>query len=138
MTDLNAPLGAARVESRPLPSFWVLHAGGWLAYGVAMTFSRIGIYPLTFMIAVKTTLMISGFLISLLLRYAYRPLIRRGTPLITLVVIAVVASYLASMIWTASDNLLALKTYPAFGFTPPVFRTLLQMFGGTVYNAFAM
>src|SRR5262245_22306167 len=111
MSD-NGRVGALQAESRPLPSFWVLHAGGWLAYGVAMTLSRIGIYPLTFMIAVKTTLMISGFLLSLLLRYAYRPLIRRGTPLITLLVIAVVASYLVSMIWTAADNLLALKTYP--------------------------
>src|SRR5262245_18457572 len=90
------------------------------------------------MIAVKTTLIISGFLLSLLLRYAYGPLIRRGTPLITLLLIAVVASYLVSMIWTAADNLLALNTYPAFGFRPPMLRTLLQLFGGTVYNAFAM
>lgn len=131
-------VAAPQPEPRPLPSFWVLHAGGWLAYGVAMTLSRIGVFPLTFMIVVKATLMISGFLLSLLLRYAYRPLIRRGTPLITLLVIAVVASYLVSMIWTASDNLLALQTYPAFGFRAPMFRSMFQLFGGTVYNAFTL
>jgi two-component system, LytTR family, sensor kinase len=123
---------------QPLPSFWLLHVGGWLAYGVAMALSRVGIYPLDFMLVVKGTLTVSGLLLSLGLRYAYRPLVRRGTPLLSLVIIAVVASYLASMVWTASDNLLALRTYPAFGIRPPVFRTPLQIFGGAVYNAFTM
>jgi signal transduction histidine kinase len=123
---------------RPLPSFWVLHTGGWLAYGVAMSLSRVGIFTLTFMVVVKGILMVTGFLLSLGLRYAYRPLIRRGTPLITLVVIAVVASYLVSMIWTAIDNLVAVPVYTAFNVRPPVFRNLVQVFSGTVYNAFAM
>jgi len=125
-------------EPRPLPSFWLLHAGGWLAYGVAMAFSRIGIFSLSFMIVAKGILMVSGFVLSLALRYAYRPLIRRGTPLLTLVVIAVVASYLVSMAWTAFDNLVAVPVYTAFGVRPPVFRNVLQIFGGTVYNAFTM
>ena len=67
------------------PKFWLLHTGGWLAYGVAMTLSRIGVYTLSFMVVVKGILMVSGFLLSLGLRYLYRPLIRRGTPLVTLV-----------------------------------------------------
>jgi two-component system, LytTR family, sensor kinase len=125
-------------DGQRLPSFWLLHAGGWFAYGVAMALSRVGIFPLDFMLVAKGTLAVSGFLLSLGLRHAYRPLVRRGTPLITLVVIAVVASYLASMIWTAADNLLALSIYPAFGLRPPVFRTPLQVFNGAVYNAFTM
>ena len=129
---------STRGEPRPLPSFWLLHAGGWLAYGVAMAFSRIGIFSLSFMIVAKGILMVSGFVLSLALRYAYRPLIRRGTPLLTLVVIAVVASYLVSMVWTAFDNLVAVPVYTAFGVRPPVFRNVLQVFGGTVYNAFTM
>jgi signal transduction histidine kinase len=120
------------------PKFWLLNTGGWLAYGVAMTLSRIGIYTLSFMVVVKGILMVSGFLLSLGLRYLYRPLIRRGTPLVTLVVVAVVASYLVSMIWTAFDNLTAVQVYPALGVRPPVFRSVTQMFGGTVYNAFTM
>ena len=125
-------------EPRPLPSFWLLHIGGWLAYGVAMVFSRIGIFSLSFMIVAKGILMVSGFVLSLALRYAYRPLIRRGTPLLTLVAIAVVVSYLVSMVWTAFDNLVAVPVYTAFGVRPPVFRSVLQVFGGTVYNAFTM
>src|SRR4051812_46037979 len=109
------PSMTTRAEPRPLPSFWLLHAGGWLAYGAAMTLSRIGMYTLAFMIVAKGILMVSGFLLSLGLRYAYRPLIRRGTPLLTLLVIAVVASYLVSMAWTALDNLVAVPVYTAFG-----------------------
>src|SRR5215207_7187665 len=87
-----------------LPSFWLLHAGGWLAYGLAMTVSRIGMFPLRYMVVAKGTLMAMGFVISLGLRYVYRPLIRRGTPLLVLLVAAVVASYVASVLWTAADN----------------------------------
>jgi two-component system LytT family sensor kinase len=123
---------------QPLPSFWLLHASGWLAYGVAMTFSRIGIFPLGFMVVSKGTLMVTGFAISLGLRYFYRPLIRRGTPLITLLVVAVIASYVASMIWTAADNLLAFPINAAFALRTPVYRNAFQMFNGAVYNAFTM
>jgi two-component system, LytTR family, sensor kinase len=123
---------------QPLPSFWLLHASGWLAYGIAMTFSRIGIFPLRFMMVSKGTLMVTGFAISLGLRYLYRPLIRRGTPLITLLVVAVIASYVASMIWTAADNLLAFPINAAFELRTPVYRNAFQMFNGAVYNAFTM
>jgi LytS/YehU family sensor histidine kinase len=68
----------------------------------------------------------------------YRPLIRRGTPLLTLIVVAVVASYVVSMVWTAIDNLGAGPVYSAFGLRPPVFRTVAQILNGTVYNAFTM
>jgi LytS/YehU family sensor histidine kinase len=82
--------------------------------------------------------MVTGFAISLGLRYFYRPLIRRGTPLVTLVVVAVVASYLASMAWTAVDNVLAFPINAAFGLRTPVYRTVFPMFNGAVYNAFTM
>src|SRR6476469_7562341 len=126
------------VMDRALPAFWLLHTAGWLAYGIAMAFSRIGMFPLSFMIVAKGILMLSGFALSLGLRYAYRPLIRRGTPLVALVAMAVVASYAVSMVWTAFDNLIAVPVYTAFGVRPPVFRNVLQVFGGTVYNAFTM
>ena len=51
-----------------LPSFWLLHAGGWLAYGLAMTLSRIGMFPLRYMVVSKGLLMVLGFVISLGLR----------------------------------------------------------------------
>ncbi len=129
---------AATAGASPLPSFWVLHTGGWLAYGVAMTLSRVGIFPLRYMIVAKAALMATGFLLSLGLRYAYRPLIRRGTPLVTLVVVAVAASYVASLVWTAFDNLSAAPIDAAFGIRSPIFRTPLQYFNGAVYNAFTL
>jgi histidine kinase len=134
----DARATATMATPRALPSFWVLHVGGWLAYGAAMMLSRLGSFPLSFMVVAKGILMVSGFLLSLGLRYAYRPLVRRGTPLITLVVTAVVASYLVSMVWTAVDNLIAVPLYTAFDLRPPVFRSVLQVFSGTVYNAFTM
>jgi len=125
-------------ERRPLPSFWLLQAGGWLAYGVAMTLSRIGTFPLSFMVVAKGALMITGFVLSLGLRHFYRPLIRRGTPLVTLVIVAVIASYGVSMAWTAIDNLLAIPIYAEFGLRTPVYRSAFQVFNGAVYNAFTM
>jgi LytS/YehU family sensor histidine kinase len=103
-----------------------------------MSFSRIGIFPLDFMLVAKGQLALSGMLISLGLRYFYRPLVRRGTPLVTLVMVAVIASYVASMVWSASDNLLAIWLYPQFGLRPPRFASPFQVFNGAVYNAFAM
>src|SRR5438045_8810228 len=126
------------VLTRPLPSVWLLHAAGWLAYGIAMAVSRIGVFPLSFMVVAKGILMVSGFAVSLGLRYAYRPLIRRGTPLVALVAIAVAASYVVAIAWTAFDNVVAVPLYAAFGLRQPMFRNVMQVFSGTVYNAFTM
>ena len=79
MTDV-----ASRRPPTALPSFWLLHTSGWLAYGLAMALSRVGMFPLRYMVVVKGMLMVMGLIISLGLRYVYRPLIRRGTPLVAL------------------------------------------------------
>lgn len=121
-----------------LPSFWMLHAGGWLAYGVAMTVSRIGIFPLRYMVVSKGLLMAIGFLISLGLRYVYRPLLRRGTPLVALLVVSVIASYVASVLWTAADNVLDYPITSAFGVRGDWGRGPFRPFNGAVYNAFTM
>jgi len=103
-------IGSTSRTARPtLPSFWLLHAAGWLAYGLAMTVSRVGMFPLRYMVVSKGMLMVMGLLISLGLRYVYRPLIRRGTPLLVLLVVAVVASYVASLVWTAARVRLGLS-----------------------------
>jgi signal transduction histidine kinase len=130
--------GSDRMAPRTLPSFWLLHAGGWLAYGLAMTLSRIGMFPLRYMVVAKGLLMVTGFAISLGLRYVYRPLIRRGTPLLAMVVVAVVASYAASLVWTASDNLLTHPVTVALGVRDPGPRGTIRPFMGAVYNAFTM
>ena len=133
MTD-----AASRTPPTALPSFWLLHSSGWLAYGLAMTLSRVGMFPLSYMAVAKGTLMAMGFIISLGLRYVYRPLIRRGTPLLALLVIAVVASYVASLAWTAADNLLDYPLTVALGVRRAGPRGAIRPFNGAVYNAFTM
>jgi two-component system, LytTR family, sensor kinase len=129
---------ASRTAPSTLPSFWLLHTAGWLAYGLAMTVSRVGMFPLRYMAVSKGMLMVMGFLISLGLRYVYRPLIRRGTPLLVLLVVAVVASYVASLVWTAADNFFDYPVTLALGVREPTPRGPVRPFFGAVYNAFTM
>jgi two-component system, LytTR family, sensor kinase len=129
---------ASRPPAAALPSFWLLHTGGWLAYGFAMTFSRIGMFPLRYMVVSKAMLMVMGLIISLGLRYVYRPLIRRGTPLLALLAVAVVASYIASLAWTAADNLFDYPVTVALGVRQAGPRGTIRPFNGAVYNAFTM
>ena len=128
----------SRTPPSALPSFWLLHSAGWLAYGLAMMVSRVGMFPLRYMAVSKGMLMVMGFLISLGLRYVYRPLIRRGTPLLALLVVAVVASYVASLLWTAGDNLFDYPVTVALGVRQPAPRGPVRPFLGAVYNAFTM
>lgn len=131
MTPAGAP--------RRLPSFWVLHTGGWLAYGVAMALSRVGMFPLSYMVVAKSVLMVNGFILSLSLRYVYRPLIKRGTPLLALLAISVVASYIVSLAWTAADNYFTYPVTVALGVRDPVAsRGTIRPFVGAVYNAFTI
>ena len=130
--------GSARSPNHVLPSFWALHIGGWLAYGIAMSVSRIGMFPLRYMVVSKGLLMVLGLLISLALRYVYRPLVRRGTSLVTLLVVSVIASYIASVVWTAADNLLDDPVTSALGVRGDWGRGPVRPFNGAVYNAFTM
>ena len=124
---------------RRLPSFWVLHTGGWLAYGVAMALSRVGMFPLSYMVVAKSVLMVNGFILSLSLRYVYRPLIKRGTPLLALVAISVIASYIVSLAWTAADNYFTYPVTVALGVREPVAnRGTIRPFVGAVYNSFTI
>ena len=130
--------GSKRSLSHSLPSFWTLHVVGWLAYGFAMSVSRIGMFPLRYMVVSKGLLMMLGFVISLALRYVYRPLLRRGTSLQTLLVVSVIASYIASVVWTAADNYLDYPVTIALGVRGDYGRGAFRPFNGAVYNAFTM
>jgi two-component system, LytTR family, sensor kinase len=109
-----------------------------LAYGLAMALSRIGMFPLRYMVVSKGLLMVVGFVLSLGLRYVYRPLIRRGTPLLALLVVAVLASYVASLVWTAADNIFDYPVTVALGVREPGPHSINRVFNGAVYNAFTM
>jgi hypothetical protein len=56
--------------------FWPLQLGGWLAFGVAMALSRVGRYPIDYMIATKLALTAIGFVLSLGLSRSYRDALR--------------------------------------------------------------
>src|SRR5687767_11259174 len=92
-----------RTSTRNL--FWPLQVGGWLAFGIAMALSRVGRYPIDYMVATKLALTAIGFVLSLGLRQLYRRLLRRDLSLLQMLVVTVVASYLMSLPWTAAYNI---------------------------------
>ena len=103
-----------------------------------MTFSRIGQFPLLYMGVTKGVLAVSGALVTLALRWLYRRMLRRGVPFTRQVVIAVAASYAASLPWTLVGNAVA---YPfgdwLFGRAAPV-RGPSAYLSGAVYHAFIL
>ena len=118
--------------------FWPLQLGGWLAFGVAMALSRIGRYPLDYMVATKAVLAGLGLLVSLGLRAFYRrALAVDAAPLRTIVVTAG-ASYAAAMVWTVAYNVLDHQILLAMLGRAPALGTFLGLFGGSVYHSFAL
>ncbi|HEY9226547.1 MAG TPA: hypothetical protein VIP11_07880, partial [Gemmatimonadaceae bacterium] len=92
--------------STPL-SFWRLNLAGWTAYVVAMSLSRIGRFPIGYMIATKTMLGAIGLLLTgFLLRPLYRRTLDRDPSLARVIVVTVAASYVAAALWTVADNVL--------------------------------
>ena len=118
--------------------FWPLQIGGWLAFGVAMALSRVGRYPIDYMIATKLALTAMGLVLSLGLRQLYRRLLRRDPSITRIVVTTVVASYLVSLVWTAAYNLADARIYEALTYRRLTVDTISKLFAGSVYHAFAL
>src|SRR3712207_3016654 len=118
--------------------FWPLQIGGWLAFGVAMALSRVGRYPIDYMIATKLALTAIGFVLSLGLRQLYRRLLRRDPSISRIVITTVVASYLVSLLWTAAYNLADAPIYEALTYRRLSVDTVAKLFAGSVYHAFAL
>lgn len=106
---------------------------------IAMALSRVGRFPFDYMIATKSMLATVGLVITgFLLRPLYRRTLGEDAPLRTVIVITVVASYVAATIWTMLDGILDV----------PIARTFLNpnarlngfwgLFGGNLYNAYTM
>lgn len=118
--------------------FWKFQMAGWTAYAVAMMFSRLGQFPLQYMVISKGLLALVGFLCSLCLWQTYRRLLRRVRPIIALVVVAVVASYVMALLWTAIDNLLDIRIAAALLDRRVHISGIAGLFVGSVYNAFTL
>lgn len=84
--------------------YWMLQFGGWTAFAVVMSLSRIGRFPLDYMIATKGALAVLGFLVSLVLREIYRRIDVRDMSVPMLVLLTGTASYAAALVWTLIHN----------------------------------
>jgi signal transduction histidine kinase len=118
--------------------FWPLQIGGWLAFGVAMALSRVGRYPIDYMIATKLALTAIGFVLSLGLRELYKRLLRRDPSILQIVFVTAVASYVVSLPWTAAYNVVDAKIVEAFDGRAVPLNGIGRIFAGSVYHAFAL
>jgi two-component system, LytTR family, sensor kinase len=118
--------------------FWTLQLGGWLAFGVAMALSRVGRYPLAYMVTTKTALALLGLVVSLGLRAIYRRLLPEQASVARLVVTTAGASYLAALPWSAAYNLVdAWLIHRLWNRTVHI-DDIGTLFAGSVYHAFAL
>ena len=118
--------------------FWPLQIGGWLAFGIAMALSRVGRYPIDYMVATKLALTAIGFVLSLGLRQLYRSLLRRDLSLAQMLGLTVVASYAVSLPWTAAYNLVDARIFEALTGRHVAIDSVGKLFSGSVYHAFAL
>jgi two-component system, LytTR family, sensor kinase len=103
-----------------------------------MALSRVGRFPLGFMVVQKGILALLGILVTLALRVVYRRLVDRGTPLPRLLAACVLLSFAASVPWTVAFNgVLAVTGLWSFGARPGVLA-LTWLLDGVVYHSFAL
>ena len=118
--------------------FWTLNLGGWALFGVGMALSRLGRYPIDYMIATKTVLAASGVLFSLPLRALYRRTLREDTPVARTIAITATASFLVALAWTAFYNLADARIYTAMSGRALTIQNLSQLFSTSFYHTFAL
>jgi two-component system, LytTR family, sensor kinase len=127
------------IHRRPSSLFWPLQVGGWAAFGTAMALSRVGIYPLDYMVVSKGMLAGLGFAATLGLRSLYRWLLRRRQPApVALLGACVVVSCAASLLMTGLYNVASAEYASSYFGRPVEVGTLGQLFSGAVYHAFAL
>lgn len=119
--------------------FWTLQVVGWIAFGVAMALSRVGRYPIDYMIATKAVLAASGLIVSLGMRMLYRRWLTDSTAINTMIVATVVTSFVASLPWTAFYNIVDAQIVRSLLDRPDfVIRGVGQLFGAALYHAFVL
>jgi two-component system, LytTR family, sensor kinase len=129
---------ADRVPVRRL-KFWRLQWLGWSAFWFAMTWSRVGRFPLIYMAASKAVMAILGLLLTgHLLRPLYRRLLSNDPPLGRTIVVATLTSYVIATVWTAAHGLADIPIQRAFLNPSAQLTGWWQLFGGTLYNSFML
>jgi two-component sensor histidine kinase len=121
-----------------LARFWTLQLLGWGGFYIAYAFSRLGRYPLTYMLASKVVLVALGVLASLGLRAIVRPLLARQARMLTVVTACVAGSYVLGILWTGAFNALVVPLDRALLGDASGIESLGELFNGSVYHAFAL
>jgi two-component system LytT family sensor kinase len=126
------------VSTSRLSPFWKLQLAGWGAFYIAMSFSRMGRFPLSYMLVEKAVLAALGLGASLVLHRILRPMVARQAPMARIIMTCVVAGYLLTAIWTALFNLAALPITEVMLDRSYSLNSVGALFSGTVYHAFAL
>lgn len=118
--------------------FWTLHLSGWAAFGVGMALSRVGRYPIDYMIATKAVLAISGALLALALRALYKRVLTEDASLARTVLTTSIASFMLSLVWSAIYNLADAPIATAMLGRRITIENASQLFAASFYHTFAM
>jgi signal transduction histidine kinase len=112
--------------------FWLLHTGGWVAYAVAQ-YMGAWLYgrPGSFLIVI-TIAAVSGFILSLALRYIYRHLWTRSPR--TLIVGALLSCYTLALGWRVIIN----TAYQRFSEPEWQFKTAYEIFLGAMQSTYLL
>jgi len=127
--------GSQAVERR---LFWTLHLSGWAAFGLGMALSRVGRYPIGYMIATKSVLAISGAAFSLALRFLYQRALSEDASLARTVLTTVLASFVLSLAWTAFYNVADARIATAMLGRQITIENASQLFAASYYHTFAI
>jgi len=120
-------------------SFWRLQLIGWTAFWIAMAGSRIGRFPFSYMIATKALFAALGLAItSALLRPLFKRYVDADASLARTIGVTATAAYVAAVIWTAAYAVLDIPIARAFLSPNAHISNFWQLFGGTLYDAFAL
>ena len=104
-----------------------------------MAASRVGRFPLPYMMASKVLLAILGLAItSSLLRPIYRRLLPANAPSTRIVLVTSICSYAAAILWTSVDGVVDLIPQRALLDADASIGGFWYLFGGTLYNAFTL
>lgn len=118
--------------------FWLFQGGGWLAFAVAMSLSRLGRFPMDYMVVNKGTLTVLGFLCSLALWRIYRRMWLRSPSLLRIIVMSVLSSYALSLLWTVMFNLAMTQYHAWLRDIPFEIERWYALFSGSVYHSFVL
>jgi two-component system, LytTR family, sensor kinase len=112
--------------------FWLLHTGGWIAYGVAQLMGAWIFSKDTKLWAVIGIAAASGFVLSLALRYIYRLLWDRGIK--TFLIGALVSCYALALGWRVIIN----SSYQRLVEPDWQFKTVYEIFGGALQSTYLL